>query len=67
MDDEQTTDILRENGWTFDQALDRFTSKSHDALHRSQKTAIVWQEMVRHSVDEALCGLADAARYSTIT
>ena len=62
MNDKETKVTLEEKRWTLDQALDRFSNKSHDALRRLRKTPTVWQEMVRDRFTDCKCFLADRPR-----
>jgi len=51
LEDEETIESLRENGWTLEEALNEFTAKTHQPILGRSKTPLVWQEMV--------CSLAD--------
>ena len=46
LEDEETAAILREKGWTLDDALNHFTKKTHAPILGRSKTPVVWQEMV---------------------
>ena len=47
MEDEPTQEQLKSKGMTLEKALDVFTEKTHKVIRASQKTPMVWQEMVR--------------------
>jgi hexosaminidase len=50
-DDAETQKILKEKGWTIENALDTFTQKNHAELRKQNKTAVVWEEMLlEHNV-----------------
>ena len=46
LEDEPTTRMLEANGWTLNDAIDQFTSKTHGTIRKRRKTPVVWQEMV---------------------
>jgi hexosaminidase len=46
LEDEETIESLRVNGWTLDEALNEFTAKTHQPILGRSKTPLVWQEMV---------------------
>lgn len=51
--DEQTQEDLKKSGKTLEQALDAFTSRTHEALKRLGKKVVVWQGRVPFT---AYCG-----------
>jgi len=46
LEDEETAESLRQKGWTLDDALNKFTAKTHQPILDRSKTPLVWQEMV---------------------
>jgi len=46
LEDEETATVLRQKGWTLDDALNHFTEKTHAPILGRSKTPVVWQEMV---------------------
>ncbi|WVQ75375.1 hypothetical protein IAR50_004995 [Cryptococcus sp. DSM 104548] len=56
LEDGSTVKDLKSNGWTLDEALDRFTAVTHTPIRASGKTPVVWQEMALNHGEMASLG-----------